>query len=57
MFYITDQIREPGAQKQSWVARYICSNSQQYIVWVKIIPFSFIPKITRDIKDCKYTKT
>ncbi len=25
--------------------RYICSNSQQYIVWVKIIHFSFMPKI------------
>ncbi len=24
---------------------YICSNSQQYIVWVKIIDFSFMPKI------------
>ncbi len=23
---------------------YICSNSQQYIVWVKIIHFSFMPK-------------
>ncbi len=27
--------------------RYICSNSQQYIVWVKIIDFSFMPKIIR----------
>ncbi len=27
------------------VARYICSNSQQYIVWAKIIDFSFMPKI------------
>ncbi len=26
---------------------YICSNSQQYIVWVKIIIFSCIPKIIR----------
>ncbi len=25
--------------------RYICSNSQQYNVWVKIIHFSFMPKI------------
>ncbi len=24
---------------------YICSNSQQYIVWVKIIHFYFMPKI------------
>ncbi len=23
---------------------YICSNSQKYIVWVKIIDFSFMPK-------------
>ncbi len=28
---------------------YICSNSQQYIVWVKIIDFSFMPKIIRII--------
>ncbi len=26
---------------------YISSNSQQYIVWVKIIDFSFMPKIIR----------
>uniref|UniRef100_A0A671NV83 60S ribosomal export protein NMD3 n=1 Tax=Sinocyclocheilus anshuiensis TaxID=1608454 RepID=A0A671NV83_9TELE len=26
---------------------HICSNSQQYIVWVKIIDFSFMPKIIR----------
>ncbi len=26
---------------------YICSNGQKYIVWVKIIDFSFIPKIIR----------
>ncbi len=26
---------------------YICSNSQKYIVWVKIIIFSFMPKIIR----------
>ncbi len=25
---------------------YICSNSQQYIVWVKIINIYFMPKIT-----------
>ncbi len=24
---------------------YICRNSQQYILWVKIIHFSFMPKI------------
>ncbi len=26
---------------------FICSNSQKYIVWVKIIDFSFMPKIIR----------
>ncbi len=26
---------------------YICSNSQKYIVWVKIIDFPFMPKIIR----------
>ncbi len=25
----------------------ICSNSQKYIVWVKIIDFSFMPKTIR----------
>ncbi len=32
--------------------RYICSNSQQYIVWVKIIHFSFMPKIIRILRSC-----
>ncbi len=27
--------------------RYICSNSQQYIVWFKIVDFYFMEKITR----------
>ncbi|XDV28083.1 hypothetical protein PO909_031478, partial [Leuciscus waleckii] len=27
--------------------RYICGNSQQYIIWVKIIDFFFMPKIIR----------
>ncbi len=48
---------------------YICSNSQKYIVWVKIIIFSFMPQIIRILsKDhvpwryfvisyCKYIKT
>ncbi len=32
---------------------YICSNSQKYIVWVKIINFSFMPKIIRIVsKEC-----
>ncbi len=26
---------------------YICSNSQKYIAWVKMIDFSFMPKIIR----------
>ncbi len=32
--------------------RYICSNRQQYIVWVKIIHFSFMPKIIRILRSC-----
>ncbi len=28
---------------------YVCSNSQKYIVWVKIIDFSFMPKIIRTL--------
>ncbi len=31
---------------------YICSNSQKYIVWVKIIDFSFMTKIIRIFKSC-----
>ncbi len=31
---------------------YICSNSQQYIVWVKIRDFSFMTKIIRIIRSC-----
>ncbi len=31
---------------------YICRNSQQYIVWVKIITFSFMPKIIRILRSC-----
>ncbi len=33
---------DPGPQNQSKVAR-----SQEHIVWVKIIDFSFMPKIIR----------
>ncbi len=29
---------------------YICSNSQNYMVWVKIIDFSFMPKIIRQLR-------
>ncbi len=32
--------------------RYICSNSQQYIVWVKIIDFYFMPKIILILRSC-----
>ncbi len=31
---------------------YICSNSQKYIVWVKIIIFYFMPKIIRILRSC-----
>ncbi len=32
---------------------YVCSNSQKYTVWVKIIDFSFMPKIIRTLsKEC-----
>ncbi len=31
---------------------YICSNNQQNIVWVKIIHFSFMPKIIRILRSC-----
>ncbi len=31
---------------------YICSNSQQYIEWVKIIDFSFMSKIIRILRSC-----
>ncbi len=32
--------------------RYICSNSQKYIVWVKIIHFSLMPKKLRILRSC-----
>ncbi len=31
---------------------YICRNSQQYTVWVKIIDFSFMPKFIRILRSC-----
>ncbi len=31
---------------------YICSNIQQYTVWVKIIHFYFMPKIIRILRSC-----
>ncbi len=30
----------------------ICNNSQQYIVWVKMIDSSFMPKIIRILRSC-----
>ncbi len=30
--------------------RHVCSSSQQYILWVRIIDFSFMPKITRILR-------
>ncbi len=38
--------------RKSSLNRYICSNSQKYIVWVKIIDFSFMPKIIRILGSC-----
>ncbi len=40
-------ICDPGLEHKSSLKslEYICSNSQQYIVWVKIIHFYFMPKI------------
>ncbi len=32
--------------------RCICSKSQQYIVWVKITHFSFVPEIIRILRSC-----
>ncbi len=34
------------------LAMHICSNSQQNIVWVKIIDFYFMPKIIRILRSC-----
>ncbi len=39
-------IRDPGAYSLKSLG-YICSISQKYILWVKIIDFSFMPKIIR----------
>ncbi len=41
------QICDPGHKPSVKSLGYICSNSQKYIVWVKIIDFSFMPKISR----------
>ncbi len=45
VFYI--YICDPGPQNQSYVAGVYCSNSLQYIAWVKMIDFSFMPEIIR----------
>ncbi len=37
-------ICDPGAQTSHKLHRYICSNIQKYIVWVKIINFSLCQK-------------
>ncbi len=49
-FFISNDylnICDPGLEHKTSLKSlgYICSNSQQYIVWVKIIHFSFMPKI------------
>ncbi len=41
------QICDLGAQTSLKSPGYICNNSQQYIAWVKIIDFYFMPKIIR----------
>ncbi len=38
---------DPGQQISLMSLRYICSNSQKYIVLVKILHFSFMQKIIR----------
>ncbi len=45
-------ICDPGTKAVISKHRYICSNRQQYIVWVKIIHFSFMPKIIRILRSC-----
>ncbi len=34
------------------LSRWGCSNSKKYIVWVKIIDFSYIPKIISILRSC-----
>ncbi len=45
--YIWPWTTKPVVQGPVKSRGYICSNSQKYIVWVKIIYFSFMPKIIR----------
>ncbi len=42
----------PWSTKAVISNRYICINRQQYIVWLKIINFSFMPKIVRILRSC-----
>ncbi len=42
-------LEHKSSHKQHW---YICSNSQQYIAWVKMIDFSLMPKIIRILRSC-----
>ncbi len=46
-FKLLFNICDPGLEHKTCLKSlgYICSNSQLYILWVKIIHFSFIPKI------------
>ncbi len=37
-------------KKQSYVTRYICGNSQQYIAWVKMIHFFLCQKYGYQVK-------
>ncbi len=48
-------ICDPGMEHKTSLKslEYICSNSQQYIVWVKIIHFSFMPKNIRTTSRCQ----
>ncbi len=46
IFYIYVTLEHKSSLKS---LGYICSNSQQYIVWVKIIDFSFMTKIIRTL--------
>ncbi len=43
--YFLNTIYVPGAQTSHKQHSYICSNIQQYIVWLKIIHFYFMPDI------------
>ncbi len=57
LFIIMLQICDSGPQTSLKSLGYICSNSQQYIVWVKMIDLYFIPKYILYISYHKYKKT